>query len=181
AKLLALGAGHSIGTLALIAIGLGKPITDGLCRGLKLLGQVIGSSPCSHQGNNLPAKLRRVWRSRLRQDGQLLFQGLRVPEIGSTPAATAQNSLYALDANTGVQLWSRHFGADFGGCQPPGGSGIRSVPVVDRSVGRIYVVTDDGVLRSLSLADGTDAAATLAIIDLPATNKVRGGLNLFHN
>ena len=95
--------------------------------------------------------------------------------------ATTQNSLYALDATTGVQLWRRNFGANFGGCQPPGGSGIRSTPVVDRNSGRIYLVPDDGTLRTVSLADGTDAAPALVIIDLPASNKVRGGLNLFNN
>ncbi len=96
-------------------------------------------------------------------------------------AATTQNSLYAIDANSGTQLWKRNFGADFGGCQPPGGSGIRSAPAVDRNSGRIYLVTDDGTLRTVALVDGTDVAPSLPIIDLPATNKVRGGLNLFGN
>jgi outer membrane protein assembly factor BamB len=96
-------------------------------------------------------------------------------------AATAANSLYALDANTGAQIWSRNFGADFGGCQPLGGSGIRSAPVIDRNSNRIYLIQDDGTLRTVSLATGSDVAPALPIIDLPATNKVRGGLNLFGN
>jgi outer membrane protein assembly factor BamB len=120
-------------------------------------------------------------------DGKVVAQPLYVAAVqvaGQTVdvviAATAQNSIYALDANTGAQLWRRNFGADFGGCQPPGGSGIRSVPIVERTTGRVYVVPDDGTLHTLSLADGTDVVPTITIIDLPATNKVRGGLNLLN-
>jgi outer membrane protein assembly factor BamB len=120
-------------------------------------------------------------------DGKVVAQPLYLAAVqvaGQTHdvviAATAQNSLYALDANTGAQLWRRNFGADFGGCQPPGGSGIRSVPIVERATGRIYVVSDDGTLHTLSLADGTDVVPAITIIDLPATNKVRGGLNLLN-
>jgi len=94
-------------------------------------------------------------------------------------AATTQNSLYAIDADTGAQLWRRFFGPDLPGLSPvPGGSGIRSAPVADRSGGRIFVVTDDGSLRTVSIANGVEIAAPLQIIDLPSTNKVRGGLNL---
>jgi outer membrane protein assembly factor BamB len=121
-------------------------------------------------------------------DGKVVAQPLYLAAVqvnGQTHdaviAATAQNSLYAIDAVTGAQLWKRNFGADFGGCQPPGGSGIRSVPVVDRNTGRIYLITDDGVLHTVSLADGTDMMVGLRIIDLPATNKVRGGLNMLNN
>lgn len=58
-------------------------------------------------------------------------------------------------------------------------SGSRSLPVIDRNSGRIYLVADDGALHTVMLAEGTDAASALTIIDLPASNKVRGGLNLF--
>jgi hypothetical protein len=121
-------------------------------------------------------------------DGKVVAQPLYASavQIGAQSrdvviAATAANSLYALDANTGAQIWSRNFGADFGGCQPLGGSGIRSAPVIDRNSNRIYLVQDDGTLRTVSLITGSDVAPALPIIDLPATNKIRGGLNLFGN
>jgi outer membrane protein assembly factor BamB len=119
-------------------------------------------------------------------DGKIVAQPLYLAGVqiaGGTHdvliVATAFNSLYALDATTGAALWRRNFGADFGGCQPPGGSGIRSAPVIDRTTNRIYVAIDDGTLHTVSLLDGSDLVAPLTLIDLPLTNKVRGGLNLF--
>jgi hypothetical protein len=50
--------------------------------------------------------------------------------------------------------------------------------VVDRSTGRIYAVTDDGDLHTVSLADGSELAAALPLVPNPATNYVWGGLNL---
>ncbi|HJU15207.1 MAG TPA: PQQ-binding-like beta-propeller repeat protein [Stellaceae bacterium] len=93
--------------------------------------------------------------------------------------ATAGNSVYALDAMTGAQIWRRNFGAPDGTGEIPGGFGIAAAPVVDRTSGRVYAVSQDGALRTFSLADGTDAAAALPIITSNvATNKVWGGLNL---
>ncbi len=95
-------------------------------------------------------------------------------------AASNQNSLYALDADTGTLLWNVNFGADVGATWAvPGGLGIRSAPAVDRATNRLFVMSDDGRLRTLSLSTGLALAPPLQIIDLPVTNKVRGGLNLF--
>ena len=97
-------------------------------------------------------------------------------------AASNQNSLYALDADAGTLLWNVNFGADVGATWAvPGGLGIRSAPAVDRATNRLFVVSDDGRLRTLSLSTGLAVAPPLQIIDLPVTNKVRGGLNLFAN
>jgi hypothetical protein len=93
-------------------------------------------------------------------------------------AATNQNTVYALDANTGAVLWSRHLLNPPSSCGVPGGFGISGTPVVDRASGRIYAVTDDGTLHTLSLADGSDAAAVLQFIANPGTNYVWGGLSL---
>ena len=94
-------------------------------------------------------------------------------------AATASNTLYALDARTGTVLWTRHFLASNGAGAIPGGFGISGTPVVDRTNGRVYAVTDDGLLRTVSLADGSDAAAALQVVsDNATTNFVWGGLNL---
>jgi outer membrane protein assembly factor BamB len=92
---------------------------------------------------------------------------------------TSANSVYALDANTGAVLWRRNFGAQSGNCAIPGGYGVTGAPLVDRSTNRVYAVSDDGRLRTLSLVDGTDAAPALAVVANPTTNKVWGGLNEF--
>jgi outer membrane protein assembly factor BamB len=93
-------------------------------------------------------------------------------------ASTSNNSVYAIDANTGSVLWQRNLGAESDNCAIPGGFGVTGAPVVDRLHGRVYAVADDGSLHSLSLSDGSDAAPPLALVANPATNKVWGGLNL---
>ena len=90
---------------------------------------------------------------------------------------TGGNSIYALDASTGTQLWKRNFGAQSSNCAIPGGYGITGAPLIDRSTSRVYTVSDDGKFRTLSLADGTDAFPAVSLIANPATNKVWGGLN----
>ncbi|MGZ4993177.1 MAG: beta strand repeat-containing protein [Methylobacter sp.] len=94
-------------------------------------------------------------------------------------AATANNSVYALDANTGSQLWQKHFGTPSGQGDVPGGFGISGTPVIDKTAGRIYTVTDDGNLRALRLADGQESYSPYLVIqDNQGTNSVWGGLNL---
>lgn len=93
--------------------------------------------------------------------------------------ATSNNSIYALDASTGAQLWRSNFGPPSGQGDVPGGFGISASPVIDRVSNRIYTVSDDGYLRTLNLADGTQASAAVQVItDNPGTNSVWGGLNL---
>jgi len=93
-------------------------------------------------------------------------------------AATNQNTVYALDAHSGAVLWSDHIVAPAANCSVPGGLGITGTPVVDRSTGRIYAVTDDGALRTLSLATGAQLLAAVPVVTSPATNVVWGGLTL---
>jgi outer membrane protein assembly factor BamB len=95
---------------------------------------------------------------------------------------TSSNSVYALAADTGALLWHSVFGAPSGTGSVPGGFGISGAPVIDKATGRIYTVTDDGFLRTLALADGSETRAPLQVItDHPATNSVWGGLNLAGN
>lgn len=95
-------------------------------------------------------------------------------------AASSGNSIYALDANTGAQLWKRNFGSQPTNCVFTGGFGITGSPLIDRNANRVYAVSDDGQLRSMSLFDGTDAAPALPVITSDTTtNKVWGGLNEF--
>jgi outer membrane protein assembly factor BamB len=93
-------------------------------------------------------------------------------------AATNANSVYALDADTGATLWRRNFGAEDGNCAIPGGFGVTGAPAVDKANGRVYAVSDGGTLYTMSLADGSDAAAPLQLVTNPDTNKVWGGLSL---
>ena len=87
-------------------------------------------------------------------DGKVTAQPLFVSAVlvgGKTRdvvvVATASNSIYALDASTGAQLWRMNFGAPNGQGAIPGGFGISGAPVIDRTAGRIYTVTDNGFLR----------------------------------
>jgi hypothetical protein len=122
-------------------------------------------------------------------DGQVTAQPLFVGGILISSqthdvviAATSGNSIYALDAVTGSQLWKRNFGSQPANCVFPGGFGITGAPLIDRRTGRIYAVSDDGQLRTISLFDGTDAAPALPLITSDiVTNKVWGGLNQFGN
>ncbi|HEV7494519.1 beta strand repeat-containing protein [Baekduia sp.] len=93
-------------------------------------------------------------------------------------AATSGASIYALDADTGAVLWRRNFGTPSNNCAIPGGYGFVAPPAIDKARARIYAVSEDGVLRTLSLADGTDAAPGVAIITGAATNRVWGGPTL---
>lgn len=96
-------------------------------------------------------------------------------------AATGGNSIYALDASTGAQLWKRNFGTQPGNCAIPGGFGIAGAPLVDRATGRVYTVSTDGLFRTIALTDGTDVYPALTLVTQPATNKVWGGLNKLGN
>jgi outer membrane protein assembly factor BamB len=119
-------------------------------------------------------------------DGDVTAQPLFVSAVQSggqtrdvVVTATAANSVCAIDAATGSVIWRRNFGPSDGTGSVPGGFGIEAAPVIDRTTGRVYTVSGDGIFRTLSLNDGTDAAAALPLItDNVATNKVWGGLNL---
>ena len=129
------------------------------------------------------ANLQLAWSTPL--DGKVTAQPLFLSGVtvgGQTRdvlvAATNSNSVYALDAASGSALWQRNFGASVTSCGAiPGGFGISGAPLVDRTAGLVYVVSDDGFFRTLALADGNDAAPAVSIIPNRATNKVSGGLN----
>jgi outer membrane protein assembly factor BamB len=119
-------------------------------------------------------------------DGKVTAQPLFVSAVSAggmtrdvVVAVTAANSIYALDASSGAQIWRRNFGPSDGTGVVPGGFGIEASPVIDRTTGRIFTVSGDGQLRTVSLANGAEASAAVPIItDHVATNKVWGGLNL---
>ena len=73
--------------------------------------------------------------------------------------ASAENNVYALDAASGDVVWVRKFP---NGAKPPQtASGncpnnLNATPVISKERGIIYVLTNDGKLRGLGLADGDD-------------------------
>ncbi|HWH92655.1 MAG TPA: PQQ-binding-like beta-propeller repeat protein [Baekduia sp.] len=118
-------------------------------------------------------------------DGKVTAQPLYAGQVsagGSTRnvivAATSGASIYALDADSGAVIWRRNFGTPPSNCAIPGGYGFVAPPAIDKARNRIYTVSEDGVLRTLNLADGTDAATGVPIITNAATNRVWGGPTL---
>jgi outer membrane protein assembly factor BamB len=132
--------------------------------------------------SNAP-QLGQLWSTAL--DGKETAQPLYVSQVSAggqvrnlLVAATHANSLYGVDADTGAIVWRRNFGTPPLNVAIPGGYGIGASPVIDRAAGRIYAITDDGSLVTVSLANGADAAPPLTLIDRPTTNRVWGGLTL---
>jgi hypothetical protein len=122
-------------------------------------------------------------------DGSVTTQPLYVHSVqiagqnrDITVVGTAGNTLWALDANTGALIWKRNFGPSVpNNWAIPDGFGIEAPPVIDRATNRVYTVSTDGMFRTISLIDGTDAATAFALIANPNTNNVWGGLNKLNN
>lgn len=93
-------------------------------------------------------------------------------------AATAGNSVYALDAANGAVLWKRNLGSSqSSNCVFAGGFGVTGAPVIDRSRLRVYAVSSAGNFYNLSLIDGSIAGQLTGLVANPVTNDVWGGLN----
>ena len=139
--------------------------------------------------NTNVASLSQAWSTLL--DGKITAQPLFASAVqvnGATHdvvvAATDQNSVYAVNAASGAVLWRQNFGPDSttsgSNWAIPGGFGIAGIPVIDRQTGRVYTVSDDGQLRVLSLADGSEAVPPTPLVSGPTTNRVWGALQLFN-
>lgn len=87
---------------------------------------------------------------------------------------TANNSVYALDAESGATLWQVNLGPAVavrnGGAKGPPSEGVMSTPVIDLTMGAIFVVADviNGssntfTLHALSLNNGADLLTPTAI------------------
>jgi outer membrane protein assembly factor BamB len=127
-----------------------------------------------------------AWTTHL--DGKVTAQPLYVGGVqvnGQTHdvvvGATAANSVYALDADTGAVLWRDNLGSESGNCAIPGGFGVTGAPVIDRARNRVFAMADNGQLHTISLSTGSDLTAALPVIAGPSTNKMWGGLNLVGN
>ena len=78
----------------------------------------------------------------------------------------ANDILFALDANTGKQLWQKSFPNPQQPKKPkewlcPGTT--NDTPTIDKARGLVFVITSDGKLRGLSLADGAERLAPVAM------------------
>jgi Fibronectin type III domain/Viral BACON domain/PQQ-like domain len=139
--------------------------------------------------NTNAANLSHAWSTPL--DGKITAQPLYASGVQVNGAlhdvvvtATDANSVYAVDAASGAVLWRHNFGPDAvtsgSNWAIPGGFGIAGIPVIDRQTRRVYTVSDDGQLRVLSLADGSEAVPATPVVSGPTTNRVWGALQLFN-
>jgi outer membrane protein assembly factor BamB len=77
----------------------------------------------------------------------------------------SDNSVYAIDSETGIVAWQRRFS---NGLTAPTPADYRcpntqnATPVIDKAAGTIYVSMSDGKLRGLSLVDGEDRMPPVA-------------------
>jgi outer membrane protein assembly factor BamB len=76
--------------------------------------------------------------------------------------ASADDSVYAINAASGALAWRRDFAnhlkpvlAATGSCP----NNLNATPVIDKTAGLLYVLTNDGKLRTLGLGDGDDRVA----------------------
>lgn len=73
--------------------------------------------------------------------------------------ASAENNVYALDADSGTEIWARKFPGAGKPPLPPSGNcpaNLNATPVIDKEHSILYVLTNDGKLRGLGLSDGED-------------------------
>jgi outer membrane protein assembly factor BamB len=103
----------------------------------------------------LRAPLRITWRRHL--DGKLYAQP--IVAAGQLIAATENNTLYALNPDTGARHWSRHLGRPARLADLPCGnidpSGITGTPAYDAGTGLVFAVTESA--RAQHVLWGIDA------------------------
>ena len=113
--------------------------------------------------------------------------------------ATTNNSVYAFDADSGVQYWHAQLGPaynindNYPGCQDVlATSGIMSTPVIDPSTNKLYVVNQTWVsntsthyLHALDVVSGADTTGSPVVLTTTGFNSVyenqRAGLLLVNN
>jgi hypothetical protein len=93
----------------------------------------------------------------------------------------ANNVIFALDANSGQQLWQKSFPNPAAPLKPkewlcPGTP--NDTPTIDKARGIVFFITGDGVLRGLNLADG---AERLTPVPMAAPFVRAWSLNLIDN
>ena len=94
----------------------------------------------------------------------------------------ANDMLFALDANSGKQLWSKSFPNPHKSTAPVRDwlcpKTANATPTIDKARGIVFFLTGDGMLRGLNLADG---AERLAPVSMTAPFARAWSLNLIDN
>jgi outer membrane protein assembly factor BamB len=90
----------------------------------------------------------------------LVAEGVRTEQGVKTVVftASAENNVYALDADTGAVIWQRRFPNP---AKAPTATNncpnnLNATPVIDKPTSILYVLTNEGKLRALGLGDGED-------------------------
>ncbi len=136
-------------------------------------------------------RLRRVTSFLPTLDGQLYAQPLYLPRLDVRGAvhdvvlvATQNNSLFALDADTGIALWQLHVGTPVPRASQPCGNiaptvGVVGTPVIDEATLTLYAVSfetpDAGVTKryvvhAVDVRTGVERAGYPQTIAPPASN-----------
>jgi outer membrane protein assembly factor BamB len=174
-----LGAPLIVGMALLAAtLGLSSTVTAGTVRSTAVsLSSGFGTSWTTYHGNAeatgvhaahtklLPS--RPAWTSPI-LDGQLFGEPLVAD--GRVIAATENDTVYAISANSGHILWSRHLATAVPSHYLPCGDispevGITGTPVIDLARDEVFVDADT-LIRGPSASDGVEALHRLFGIDL---------------
>jgi hypothetical protein len=90
----------------------------------------------------------------------LVAEGIRTAKGVKTLVftASAENNVYALDAETGAIIWQRRFLNTAKAPTPTNNcpNNLNATPVIDKHNSILYVLTNEGKLRGLGLGDGED-------------------------
>ena len=138
-------------------------------------------------------KLKQLWSTQLQVPvDQYVLSTMTAPTVAAgvaTPSGPkdllfilgANDTLFAVDANTGQQLWSKSFPNPAAPKKPkewlcPGT--VNDTPTIDKARGVIFFITGDGKLRGLNLADG---AERLTPVSMTAPFARAWSLNLIDN
>jgi outer membrane protein assembly factor BamB len=130
---------------------------------------------------------RAAWSGPFALDGQVYAEPLVCGDV--VYVATEDDSVYAINATSGAQLWRAHLGTPVPGSDLPCGdinpSGITGTPVIDLATGTIYAVAylapdPTHELFALDLGNGSIRSSTVVNPPgvSPTTEQQRGALAL---
>ena len=91
----------------------------------------------------------------------LVVHGVQTPQgvKSIVYVASADNDVYAIDADKGVLIWKKSFPYTVTPPNPASGNcpnNLNATPYIDKANGIIYVLPNDGKLRGLALSDGAE-------------------------
>jgi outer membrane protein assembly factor BamB len=119
-------------------------------------------------------KLKPLWNTQLTTAAKpIILSTLTAPIVAAgvaTPdgakdlvfSITIEDTLVALDANTGKIVWQKHFANTLTPLRPAGiscSNTEQATPAIDKAKSVIYFTTSDGKLRGAKLGDGAEAIA----------------------